>query len=60
MVLLNRSDQVTRTGLGTKACVAQIVTKILLYLLIVGVWYEAGLAADANTPDQAVETRIEV
>ena len=59
MVVLNRSDQVTRTGLGTKACVAQIVTKILLCLLIVGVWYEAGLAADANAPDQALEARIQ-
>jgi CubicO group peptidase (beta-lactamase class C family) len=59
MVVLNRSDQVTRTGLGTKACVAQIVTKIFVCLLIVGGWHEAGLAADASKPDQALETRIE-
>jgi len=58
MVVLNRSDQVTRTGLGTKPCVAQVVTKIFVCLLIIGVCHEAGAAADPHTPDQALETRI--
>jgi CubicO group peptidase (beta-lactamase class C family) len=59
MVVLNRSDQVTRTGLGTKPRVAQVVTKIFLCFLIVGIWHQAGLAADPSKPDQALETRIQ-
>ncbi len=59
MLVLSESDQAARTGLRTKPCVARVVAKIFVCLLIVGVWHEAGLAADPNTPDQALETRIE-
>jgi CubicO group peptidase (beta-lactamase class C family) len=59
MLVLSESDQAAGTGLGTKPRAARVVTKIFLCLLIVGVWHEAELAADPNTPDQALETRIE-
>jgi CubicO group peptidase (beta-lactamase class C family) len=59
MLVLKGSDQAGRTGLGTKRCVARIVTKIFVCLLIVGVCHKTGLAADPNTPDQALETRIQ-
>ena len=59
MLVLSESDQAAHTGLVTKPCVAQVVTKIFLCLLIVGVWHKAGLAAEPKTPDQALETRIQ-
>jgi CubicO group peptidase (beta-lactamase class C family) len=59
MVVLNRSDQAARTGLGAKPCVARVIAKIFVCLLIAGVWHEAGVAADPNTAGQARETRIQ-
>jgi CubicO group peptidase (beta-lactamase class C family) len=62
MLVLSRSDQVTRAGLGTKPRVTQVFIKILLYLLIAGVSLnapEAGLAAEPPKPDQALEARIQ-
>ena len=59
LLVSSESDQAARTGLGAKPCVARVIAKIFVCLLIVGVWHEAGLAADPNTPDQALETRVE-
>ena len=59
MLVLSESDQAAHTGLVTKPCVARVIAKIFVCLLIVGAWHEAGLAADPNTPDQALETRIQ-
>jgi len=58
LLVSSESDQAARTGLGAKPCVARVIAKIFVCLLIVGVWHEAGLAADPNTPDQALETRV--
>ncbi len=57
MLVLSESDQAAHTGL--EPCVAKVIAKIFVCLLIVGTWHEAGLAADPNTPDQALETRIQ-
>ena len=59
MLVSSESDQAARTGLGAKPCVARVIAKIFVCLLIVGVWHEAGLAADPNTSDQALETRVQ-
>ncbi len=62
MLILFGSGQAAHTGLGTKARVAQVLTKIFLCLLILGVSSnapEAVLAADPIKPDQALETRIQ-
>jgi CubicO group peptidase (beta-lactamase class C family) len=58
LLVSSESDQAARTGLGAKPCVPRVIAKIFVCLLIVGVWHEAGLAADPNTPDQALETRV--
>jgi CubicO group peptidase (beta-lactamase class C family) len=58
ILVLSASDQVARTSLGTNSRV-QVVTKIFLCLLIVGVWNAPGLAADPTKPDQALEARIQ-
>jgi len=55
----SESDQGARKGLGAKPCLARVIAKIFVCLLIVGAWQETGLAADPNTPDQALETRIQ-
>ena len=59
MKLLKESDQPAATCFVTKPFVAQVVTKTLFCVLIVGVWHQAGLATDPNPPDQALETRIQ-
>ena len=59
MLISSESDQAARTGLVTKPSVALVIVKVFVCFLIVGVWHEAGLAADPNTPDQALETRIQ-
>ena len=59
MLVLSESDQAAHTVLVTKARVARVIAKIFVCLLIVGAWHEAGLAADPNMPDQALETRIQ-
>jgi CubicO group peptidase (beta-lactamase class C family) len=58
-LVLRESDQAARTGLGTRPCVARVIAKIFVCLLIVGAWHEAGIAADPNKPDQALETHIQ-
>src|SRR5689334_19221547 len=52
--VLRERDQATHTGLVTKRFVARVIAKIFVCLLIVGAWHEVGLAADPNTPDQAL------
>jgi CubicO group peptidase (beta-lactamase class C family) len=59
LLVSSESDQAARTGLGAKPCVARVIAKIFVCLLIVGVWHEAGLAADPHTAGQAQETRIQ-
>src|SRR5256885_11967413 len=62
MLILCGSGQAAHTGLGTKARVAQVLTKVVRCLLILGVSSnapEAVLAADPIKPDQALETRIQ-
>jgi CubicO group peptidase (beta-lactamase class C family) len=55
-------DQAARKGLGRKPRATQVITKILPYLLIGGIWWsarQAGLAAEPAKPDKALETRIQ-
>ncbi|HET6887147.1 MAG TPA: serine hydrolase [Candidatus Udaeobacter sp.] len=59
MLVLGESDQAARTGLVTKPCVARIVARIFICLLIVGVWHDTGVAADPTKPDQGLEARIQ-
>jgi CubicO group peptidase (beta-lactamase class C family) len=58
ILVLSENDQAARTGLGAKPCVARVIAKIFVCLLIVGVWHEVGLAADPHTAGQALETRV--
>lgn len=57
MLVLRERNQAAHTGL--ERFVARVIAKIFVCLLIVGAWHEAGLAADPNMPDQALETRIQ-
>ena len=62
MRVLNGRDQGASAGSGARPHAAQVVTRILLYLLIGGVLSnvpEAGLAAEAIKPNQVPETRIQ-
>ena len=58
ILVLSENDQAAHTGLVTKPYDVRVIAKIFVCLLIVGVCHEAGLAADPNTPDQALETRV--